>query len=317
MKKSKFGELLDLEDNWLDREGLGGDNERNSWLEEGIQLYKEFLDLDNKEPRYSVTLADLYLQVGKNEKIRRGNYLESYKILRKATIYSPNKPDAFYHLSFVFAREDRKWEAVLFYGREALEKGIGGSKRIKLLCNLALGYSRLGYVHKGMEYIKEAQASNVNNDYDWFIELYLDKIKLNLKEPILLKGQQENRKPVSKRDYEQIKNDAMDGKCIVLDLAADEKYLYTSEDAIRLERKEAEILGYLMEHPMTSCPKARIEETVWMDRAVGNTTVKRYISSLRIKLSKALKRDDINESVLFTTNNGYEWKVDKQSIVLR
>jgi hypothetical protein len=55
----------------------------------------------------------------------------------------PSKPDAFYHLSFIFANEERKWEAVLFYGKEALEKGIDGSKRIKLLCNVALGLQDL------------------------------------------------------------------------------------------------------------------------------------------------------------------------------
>ncbi|WP_152643007.1 tetratricopeptide repeat protein [Bacillus alveayuensis] len=89
-------------------------DERNAWLEEGINLYKQFLQLDPKEPRYAIILADLYLQWGRDEKIRRGNYHNAYNILRKATIYSPSKPDAFYHLSFIFANEERKWEAVLF-----------------------------------------------------------------------------------------------------------------------------------------------------------------------------------------------------------
>jgi tetratricopeptide (TPR) repeat protein len=107
-------ELLDWEDNWLERDGLDEGDERNAWLEEGINLYKQFFQLDPKEPRYAIMLADLYLQWGRDEKIRRGNYLKAYEILRKATIYSPSKPHAFYHLSFIFASQERKWEAVLF-----------------------------------------------------------------------------------------------------------------------------------------------------------------------------------------------------------
>lgn len=224
MRQMTMEELLDWEDNWLDRDGLDEGDERNAWLEEGINLYKQFLQLDPKEPRYAIMLADLYLQWGRDEKIRRGNYLKAYEILRKATIYSPSKPDAFYHLSFILASQERKWEAVLFYGKEALEKGIDGSKRIKLLCNVALGYARLGYIQKAMEYMKEACDLDKMGEHGWFIELYMDRIKKRVTEPILLKEPEEKRKTVSKHDANKVKEDAMEGKCVVLDLAADEKY---------------------------------------------------------------------------------------------
>jgi DNA-binding winged helix-turn-helix (wHTH) protein len=317
MRQMTMEELLDWEDNWLERDGLDEGDERNAWLEEGINLYRQFLQLNPKEPRYAIMLADLYLQWGRDEKIRRGNHLKAYEILRKATIYSPSKPDAFYHLSFIFANEERKWEAVLFYGKEALEKGIDGSKRIKLLCNVALGYARLGYIQKAMEYMKEACELDKMGEHGWFIELYMDRIKKRVTEPILLKEPQEKRKTVSKHDANQVKEDAMEGKCVVLDLAADEKYFYAYKDTVRLERKEAEILGYLIDHQMTLCPKHRIEEAIWHDRPVGAATVKRYIASLRRKLSQAMGRDDISENILVTTNEGYEWKADIPSIVLR
>jgi tetratricopeptide (TPR) repeat protein len=317
MRQMTMEELLDWEDDWLDRDGLDEGDERNAWLEEGINLYKQFLQLDPKEPRYAIMLADLYLQWGRDEKIRRGNYLKAYEILRKATIYSPSKPDAFYHLSFILASQERKWEAVLFYGKEALEKGIDGSKRIKLLCNVALGYARLGYIQKAMEYIKEACDLDKMGEHGWFIELYMDRIKKRVTEPILLKEPEEKRKTVSKHDANKVKEDAMEGKCVVLDLARDEKYFYAYHDTVRLERKEAEILGYLIDHQMTSCPKHRIEEAIWHDRPVGSTAVKRYIASLRRKLSQAMGRDDISENILVTTDEGYEWKADIPSIVLR
>jgi tetratricopeptide (TPR) repeat protein len=309
-------ELLDWEDSWLERDGLDEGEDRTAWLAEGVELYKQFIKLDKKEPRYSITLAELFLEVGRDEKIRRGNHFAAYRTLREATIYAPNKPDAFYHLSFVLAKEKRKWEAALFYGNEALQKGITGSKRIKLLCNVALGYARLGYVVKAFELFQEARKLDVDDELDWFIELYVDQMKENRREPILLKESNEKRRFVSRDHYTSVIDDALDGKCVVLDLTKEDKYFRAADD-IRLERKEAEILGYLMDNAMTSCPKERIEESIWDERKVSASAVKRYMASIRRKLKQAMGRDDIAENVLVTTDKGYEWRAEKKSIVLR
>lgn len=315
--KYTIDDLLNWEDSWLDRDGLDEGEDRNAWLEEGIQLYKQFIQLDKKELRYRIVLAELYLELGRDRKIRQGNYLRAYDTLRLATIYAPNKPDAFYHLSFILAKEKRRWEAVLFYGNEALAKGLTGSKQIKLFCNMALGYARLGYVSKALELFEKAKKLDQEKEYEWFIELYFDQMKENRREPILLKETNEKRKSVTKRDYDKVLEDAMDGKCVVLDLTREDKFFCGIKDAVRLERKEAEILGYLMDHAMTSCPKKRIEESIWDDRKVSPSAVKRYIASIRRKLSQATGLDNIAASMLATTSDGYKWKTDIPSIVLR
>lgn len=310
-------ELLNWEDDWLERECVDEGDELYAWLEEGIELYKKLIQVDPKESRYFVTLAELYLQWGRDEKIRKGNYHSASRLLKQASIYAPTKPDAFYHLSFILADEDQRWEAVLFYAKEALEKGIDGSKRIKLLCNIALAYARLGYTQQAMRYIKEASETDQIGEHRWFMELYMDRIKKGMTKPILLKEQENERKIVSKREADKLKDEAIDGKCIVLDLSADEKYIHASKDVVRLERKEAEILGYLMEHQMKSCSKRSIEQAVWHDRPVSSSAVKRYIASLRRKLAQAMGRTDISDHILVTTEDGYVWKVDIPSVVLR
>ncbi|MCV9885130.1 helix-turn-helix domain-containing protein [Metabacillus halosaccharovorans] len=317
MRVKTIDELQDWEDNWVESDGLDEGEERNAWLEEGVELYKQFIQMDKREPRYSITLSELYLEVGRDEKIKKGNQIRAYETLRLATIHAPNKPDAFYHLSFVLAKEKRRWEAVLFYSNEALEKGITSSRRIKLLCNMALGYARLGYITKSLKLFEEARKLDVHLDHEWFIELYSDRIKENRREPILLKETNEKRKFVSREDYKIVIDDAMDGKCVVLDLTKENKFFRAIKDDIRLERKEAEILGYLMDHSMTSCPKKCIEESIWDDRKVSASAVKRYITSIRRKLSQAMGREDIAESVLITTNDGYQWRSDIPSVVLR
>jgi tetratricopeptide (TPR) repeat protein len=319
MRTESVDQLLDLEDHWMNREIIEEGEARNAWIEEGIDLYKKFLHVDRKNHRYSIMLADLYLKLGRDAKMRQGNRLSAYETLRRATLYSSATPDAFYHLSFLLANENRKWEAVVFYGKEAMEIGIAGPKRIKLLCNLGLGYSRLGYSQKGMELIDEAKRLDEKGEYEWFIELYWDQINLRIKEPIILKGPNEKRKSVSKRDSNILKEEAMDGKCVVLDLTANEKYFYGISDSVRLEPKQAELLGYLIDHQKQACPKKEIEDAIWLDDEVGPTTVKRYISGIRGKLSQAMgiERNTVENSVLLTAFGGYEWKASIPAYVLR
>lgn len=316
MSKKTIDELLEWENRWYEEEIMVEGSQRNAWLEEGVQLYNQFLQLDKKEPRYSIMLADLYLQMGRDKKIRMGNHKQAYKTLRLASIYSPTKPDAFYHLSFVFANE-RKWEAALFYGKEALENKLDEKRKIKLFCNLALGYSRIGYPHKSMVYMNLAKTLDEKNEHEWFMQLYKDKIKHRSNEHILLQEASKDRKAISRKQYERVKEEAMEGKYVALDLTKDEKYVYAMHDAIRLERKEGEILGYLIDHQMNTCSKQEIEEAIWLDRNVSPSTVKRYIASLRRKLSQAMGQNDISECVLVTNGDGYEWKANIQSIVFR
>lgn len=316
MQFKSHEELLDWEDDWLSREDLDG-VENRAWLEEGIDIYKQLIQIDQNEQRYSITLADLYLGAGRDEKMRIGNHRNAFNILWLATLHAPNKPDAFYHLSFVLAKEKRKWEAVLFYGNEALEKGISGSRRIKLLCNLSLGYARLGYIIKSRALIEEAKILDTNHDNEWFIELFTDQIKVKRKEPVLLKESNKKRVSVSLNDYNKVIESATEGSCVVLDLTKDASYFRGLQDDVSLEQKEAEVLGFLMENTMKSCSKSQIESSIWLDQQIGSATVKRYISSLRRKISKAMGRDDISNSVLVTTKDGYEWKSDIQSYVLR
>jgi tetratricopeptide (TPR) repeat protein len=310
MKKADIEELLLLEDAWYDREET---DESAQWLEEGIELYKKLIEADKKEQRFAIMLADLYLQSGRDKKMRLGNRHAAYSVLRLATKYAPDKPDAFYHLSFIFAEEKRQWEVVLFYGKEALEKGIAGNERIKLLCNLALAYTRLGYIAQGRAYILQARNLDVQNEHTWFIQLYEDKMKQRNQEPILLGESHSERIRSTRHNREELKEAAMNGTCIVLDLTEDEKYLYGVNDAVRLPRIEALVLGYLIENGAAT--KEQIEKAVWIDNVVGSSKVKRNVSALRTKILQATGKSEV--PCLPYKDGQYKWLSPLKSIVLR
>jgi hypothetical protein len=71
--------LLDWENNWLDHEELDKGEDRHALLEEGTELYKQFIQLEKKELRYSITLANLYLEVGRDEKRKPPRFSYSFQ----------------------------------------------------------------------------------------------------------------------------------------------------------------------------------------------------------------------------------------------
>jgi len=312
MRRMTVQELKDWEQDWMDREDPSNDLEYSSWIEEGINLYEQLIKADRQDSQSSIMLADLYTRWGRDEKIRRGNQDKAERILRRATLYSPERPDAFYHLSFIFAQKERQWEAALFYGKEALEKGVKGDKKIKLLCNLALGYAKLGFRKKARDYLREAKESDVLKNNEWFIELYADKVNHTGRPSLLLKEPLEKRKVSSRQELNYLIEESTEGKCVVLDLASDKKIFHGTQDTARLERREAEILGYLMDNHLNSCSRRQIEKAIWLEQEVSEVTVRRYIGTLRNKLSQALglTRDDIEKKILITTLKGYMWKPD-------
>lgn len=321
-KESKLKELQNVEDDWWDREGLGDEDEHNAWLEEGVGLFKDYIRLDPKETRYRITLADLYLRWGRDEKIRLGNKRQAEKILRHAVRFSPESPDPYYHLSFLTAetgRREEQWASALFYAKESLEYNLDEKKKIKLLCNMALGYMHLGLREKAQELIVEADQLDMKNknEFDWFVQLYADKLKTVSHGKWLHKIPEQNREVVSKKRYDEIIDMAIDGNCVVLDLSQTYRYFYGKYDALKLEAREAGVLGYLMERSNQPCSKEDIEKAVWIGGEIGETAVKRYISSIRRKLKKAMKREDIKESVLVWENGYYIWKLDMKQHVLR
>lgn len=305
-----------LEDNWLNREGLGDEEGHYEWIGEGIKIYEQFVQIDHGNPSYSVILSRLYLDWGRTEKMRRENEVRAQRILWNAVMLAPERPDAYYYLSFILANQC-KWKTVLFYAKEALENGLPQDKRIKLFCCMAVAYARLGIHTKADSLFEQAVQLDQAKKHAWFIELYRDQLKVGNKEQVLMKTPDEERVAVSRDDYEQIRDKARDGECVVLDLSKDDNCFYGHADTVKLQRKEAEILGYLMDQLQHPCSQKEIKEAVWPDRKIGEVTVKKYVSTLRNKLAIALGRTDIQETVLVTNGRIYLWKLEMKQYVLR
>ena len=311
-----LGELQDWESEWLIREGIGSEEDRRKWLEEGVQLYQQFTGAD-ENPRYYFILSRLYLDWEEAAKQQNRYEQQALAVLQKAIALSPERPDAYYHLTLVSADRDH-WERVLVYGEKALECSLSADKQVRLLCKLAMAEFQTGAETRAQERLKQARWVDAERNYEWLLTLYEDQLKTRRTTPVLVKHGNGERLPVSLAECERIRKKAKTRKYLVLDLSQSDKHLYTPFAIVKLSRQEAGILGYLMEQHNQSCSRREIEEVLWPDREAGITAVRHYIAGLRMKLKTALNRRDIREAVLATdSHGGYQWKLEMDHYVLR
>lgn len=111
---------------------------------------------------------------------------------------------------------------------------------------------------------------------------------------------------ISTEDAEKLWMDAGMDKEALLDLSRFHPSFMGPKDAVRLERKEAEILSYLIKRDYKYVSKEELLN-VWEEgEAPEPDTIKTYISKIRRKLRKCLP-DENHEIILSKRGNGYRW----------
>lgn len=316
----KLEELQKSNVKWTDKQTFNDERDYDDWLNDGIEIYEQFARLNRESTSSHIKLADLYLQAAKNERMRAINLNEANNVLRRAMRFSPESPEPYYHLSFLmseFGRNEFQWEASLFYAHEALKYGLSKEKSIKLLCNMALAYKNLKLKDKSHAHLEEAAWRDIRNEFGWFITLYADKVINAAKGKILMKASGPERVAISRREYQKVKEAVSTGTSIILDLSQQEKRLLINDKVVRLEQREGELLGFLMDQSKQPCSISDIEKSIWIRGEVGEIAVKRYLSTIYLKLSKAMNHTDIEKSLLICDKDTFTWSLDLDSYVMR
>ena len=151
-KRISLQELKNLQEEWLYMDQSEEEEDfRQEWVEQGIEIHKALIQKklnDEDKAIYYRSLADLYLEYGRSEKMIQGNYRTAFTYLQRAARMVPEKGDMFYHLAFLaenMTYGSEKWESAAFYAKEALERGLGIDKQIKIWCLLGKAYLELGF----------------------------------------------------------------------------------------------------------------------------------------------------------------------------
>lgn len=216
-----YEELLTQEEEWEARGDQVEVSDKQAWLEEGKNIYTQLIAYHPREQRFQIALALIYLDLGRDKKVRHGNYLEAEKLLKKVTVYHSNHPQAYFHLSFI-AYQKKKWEEGVFYGEKAISRGLQGTRKIKLLINLAKCHGKLRYIEEAEQLIE--QARKLDSDYEQItlIEYALNEIREDRRHlsPFIFVSTQGEKKYLSRQEVVKLREDVLEEKkhIILLDL---------------------------------------------------------------------------------------------------
>lgn len=102
-------------DEWENMQGIDEEEEEQEWIQSGITLYEKCIRVDKEnESEYRQELSRLYLNLGRNEKMKFSNFERAVRNLKQAAYIDPKDPRPCYHLSFLLEKKGN-YEGALFY----------------------------------------------------------------------------------------------------------------------------------------------------------------------------------------------------------
>jgi tetratricopeptide (TPR) repeat protein len=306
-------ELETLLDEWLEREDLQPDPDfRQEWVAEGIELNNALLRKrisNEQKSTYYHSLAGLYLEYGRSEKIIAGNDRTAFRHLQKAAQYNPDKADIFYHLAFLAEKMtsgSEKWESAAFYAKEALERGIKGDKEIKIWCLLGKAYLELRFRTKAEECFRKSKALDRDDDFSLFRVKYSKKAAQQ--DPFArLKGSGSG---MSRRtEREAFIEKSRLGQCFVLETTRHGSILHGNDASMPLSLYHAELLKLFIEFKQGLTKQEILNNTVTDINTKNEKSIKTDISRLRAEIKKGLevKGDYLIQTVGRRGEQKYIW----------
>ncbi len=315
-------ELEAIFQQWLDRDEVEEDPDfRQEWVAEGIDILKTLLAKklsDEEKAAYYHSLANLYLEFGRSEKMIRGNDQTAFRYLQQAARARSNKGDSFYHLAFLaekMTNGKEKWESTAFYAKEAIERGLDKDKEIKIWCLLAKAYLELGFAKDAETCFRKSKELDQDDDFARFRAQYSKKSNehtsfIRIKNT----GERINRRAARDALIEKTRL----GPCYVLEIERRGTTLHGNGASMDLNLREAEILKLLFEHHEGLTKYDIYNQLTTSIQKKSPDSIKTDIRRLRLSLKKGI---EVEETALIQTigergNQRYIWNPNLEKHLL-
>ncbi|WHY88569.1 hypothetical protein QNH39_12310 [Neobacillus novalis] len=290
-----------LQEEWVIRDESEEDPDfRQDWVAEGIEIHKALVrrKLSNdKKSFYYRTLAELYLEYGRSEKMIRGNDRTAFRYLQNAARYMPEKGDIFYHLAFLaekMTHGNEKWESAAFYAKEALERGLAVEKEIKIQCLLGKAYLELGFIKKAEACFSHSKKLDQDDEFSRFRVKYS---KMAEQQSTFSRLNDPGTRMNKRAERETLIEKCRDGKCYVLENGRHGMILHGNGCSMVLNTTQAELLKLFFEFK-DGLTKRDILVNLNSIKEKNAESIKTDIRRLRLAIEKGL---DVEVNALIQT----------------
>ncbi|HZK54142.1 MAG TPA: winged helix-turn-helix domain-containing protein [Desulfosporosinus sp.] len=336
-----FNELIQLQQLWLDQEGIG---DERLWNEEGERLHRKLLEYEPNNIEYKHYLAKALVYRAYTKKSVHMNYPEARNLLEESLNLEPSNLRSQYYLGIIAAIE-KQWGRAYDYINFEIDRSIlTRDEKIRAYCVQAVCYSKSGNISTAIQALQHAEMLSENISYVEIITAEVmvseqaarlahhnkrrndstdgttrhegPRISRYFEESQLVVITEDARKVITEFEADQLYESSE--RSVILDLRPEFSCSYThplrphssrftvspSEDNVQLQSKEAELLAFLMVNKKAVSSNF-IRENLWPE-SKNNDLIKKYISIIRGKLQKYYKENI--KTVLETGSEGYIWR---------
>ncbi|WP_099363677.1 winged helix-turn-helix domain-containing protein [Fredinandcohnia onubensis] len=285
-----------------------------AWLKEGIKLFRGLLQTEPDNTDYKVELAKLLVRSGEDEKLVYVNLVNAKDLFDEVLALFPDDTNALYRMGHIhFDTQD--YEKSIEYFTKAIHTSLSKIRLFRAYATMAKAFYKLGDHLEAIRYLDKAIESDEEHNFSSEIN--------EVRALITQKGQQTRaiRYPdgtymlATIDDVENVQMENEDNEA-TLDMAHLRPTFSGPKDVTELQRKEAEVLKYLIEKGRI-VSKEELIQYVWQeDEAPTLSSIKPIISKINRKVKKCLPENTQNP-IVNKRGYGYTWSsIDTKIITI-
>ncbi|MGG1401585.1 winged helix-turn-helix domain-containing protein [Bacillus salipaludis] len=288
--------------NWKKREGS---IKESVWLSEGIRIFRELLEIEPNNKEYKANLAMLLTRSGTDEKLKYINLLKAKDLFEEVLELFPDNAEAIYRLGHI-SYENHEYETCIDYFTKAIGHSLSDIRLFRAYTTISKANFHVGEDEKSKIYLQKAIEMDKGKNFTSEINEVKTLITQDGHYRKIVRYSDGITQFLSTEDAENLWTDADSDKEAILDLSHLRPSFTGPEDVVRIERKEAEILSYLIDRKNRYVGKEELL-TLWEEgEAPELDTIKTYISKIRNKLGNCLP-EEMKQTITTKIGHGYRW----------
>jgi tetratricopeptide (TPR) repeat protein len=297
---------------WEKREGL---IKESVWLAQGINLYREQVNKNPDDRETKTNLAKLLIRSGTDEKMHYVNLVKAQQLFEEVLVLHPNDDDALYRLGHI-SYEIGEFEKSITYFEKAMEQPLSDIRKFRTLATISKSSSKLFDDEKALCFMQKAKEIDKERNYYSEITDLENLIKENGHLRRSVRYSDGSTLFVSLGDIKKLKEETVDEEEAELDMSHFHPSFTGPKEATRLERKEAELLLYLIERNTRYVRKEELLMLWEEDEAPKVDTIKSYISTIKRKVGPCLSEDS-GSIITNKRGNGYRWTCEVPTKIIK
>jgi tetratricopeptide (TPR) repeat protein len=263
-------------------------------------LHQNPSDLEGK-----ADLAKLLIRSGTDEKMKYINLMNAQQLFEEVLELFSDNADALYRLGHI-CYENKEYEKCITYFTRALEQPLSEIRSFRAASTISKAYFSIGDEEKANRFLQKAKEIDKERNFTNEMTELENIITENGIYRRSVRYPDGTYQFITVEDAESLKDETIEDGDAELDLSHAQPTFTGPEDTVRLERKEAEILCYLIERDNRFVGSLELLNVWEEDEEPELGTIKSYISKIRTKVGECLPNDK-NEIIKTQRGQGYKW----------